>query len=290
VPERETGSVPERETGSVPERKTGSVPDADLRGVLDAVAALDITRDDFVALWLAAALHDCGMLSGHGAYVDVEDGIVISRDIIEALCPEPLRDLAYFALRHHDYIKDVFLGEVPVAVVGDGLAQLDPSRHRTALAALGLVQIAGAASLGTGRIDSFRIAIFRRCIDGSALDDASRATRAARLLATSPENMVTAANEVVGDDQDAGWHGSLDAERQTTLDRLLDHTPVHGWHRALEGVPSRERRDILVTTALRASANGADSVVIARDTHPNDGRDRVETALSGCRLLVTSLP
>ena len=101
-----------------------AVADTDLRSVLDAVAGLDLSRDDLVALWLAAALHDCGMLCGRGAYVDVEDGIVISRDIVEALCPAPLQELAYFALHHHDYIKDVFLGEVPTEIVADALAEL----------------------------------------------------------------------------------------------------------------------------------------------------------------------
>ena len=69
-------------------------------------------RETLVALWLAAALHDCGMLCGRGAYVDVEDGVVLSRPIIDALCPEDLHDLATFVLHHHDYIKGVFLGEV----------------------------------------------------------------------------------------------------------------------------------------------------------------------------------
>jgi len=89
------------------------VDDDALRRCCASIAALDLSRETLVALWLGAALHDCGMLSGRGAYVDVEDGVVLSRPIIDALCPEHLRDLSTFVLHHHDYIKGVFLGEVP---------------------------------------------------------------------------------------------------------------------------------------------------------------------------------
>ena len=106
-----------------------------------------------MALWLAAALHDCGMLCGRGAYVDVEDGIVLSRDLIDVLCPGPLRDLALCVLHHHDYIKGVFLGEVPAATVADDIEALVPALQPVAMAGLGLVQVAGAASLGEGRLE-----------------------------------------------------------------------------------------------------------------------------------------
>ena len=77
-------------------------------------------------------------------------------------------------IRHHDYIKDVFLGEVPAAAVAQELETLDETLRRTVLAALGLVQIAGAASLGVGRLTAFRVRVFHRCLDGTALDDRSR--------------------------------------------------------------------------------------------------------------------
>ena len=119
------------------------VDDDALRRCFDAVAALGLSREQLVALWLAAALHDCGMLCGRGAYVDVEDGVVLSRPIIDALCPAELRDLATFVLHHHDYIKGVFRGEVPTALVADDLATLPIEQRAVALAALGCVQVAG---------------------------------------------------------------------------------------------------------------------------------------------------
>ncbi|MGH9134470.1 MAG: hypothetical protein ACRDZZ_11070, partial [Ilumatobacteraceae bacterium] len=163
------------------------VVDADLAEVLHAVTRLDLTRDALVALWLAGALHDCGMLAGSSATVDVEDGVVIGREVIDALCPADLRDLAVFALRHHDYIKDVYLGEVPVTLVADDLDELDAALRPVALGALGLVQVAGAASLGVGRLSAFRVRIFHHCLDGTVLEDGSRASRLGRLLASVPE-------------------------------------------------------------------------------------------------------
>ena len=49
------------------------------------------------------------------------------------------------------------------------------------------------------------------------------------------------------------------------------------------------RLDLLVAIAARARAADADSVVITTDRAADPGQDHVETALSGCRLLVTSL-
>jgi hypothetical protein len=257
------------------------VTDTDLRGVLGEVAALDLPRDALVALWLACALHDCGMLCGRGSYVDVEDGLVISHDVIEALCPQQLRSLAYFALHHHDYIKDVFLGEVPVSVITDELVELDVHLRATALAALGLVQVAGAASLGVGRLGAFRIAIFHRCIDGGVLDDASRETRIARLISDTPELLVDGPEGV------ETALDSLDTPQRDVLGQFLDSTSLHGWHRALAGTRRADRMDTLVDIATRARDSGADAVVLA----PGRGATAcVETALSGCRLLVTSAP
>jgi hypothetical protein len=247
---------------------TDAVPDAALQGCFDAVAALDIPRDVLVAIWLAAALHDCGMLCGRGAYVDVEDGVVLSRPIIEALGPEALHDLATSVLHHHDYIKGVFLGEVPVALVADGLAALPEAQRPVALAALGCVQVAGAASLGEGRLGTQRVEIFERCFDGTALDDRSRTTRIERLLGARTE---------------------LDP----TFDELLDVAAVHGWQRVTGSLDPAERVALLATVVTWWKASGADHVVFADAVEPwtavpdlDRVPRRVETALSGVTVPV----
>jgi len=236
-----------------------------------AVDALDLSRDMLVALWLAAALHDCGMLCGRGAHVDVEDGVVLSRPILDALCPEELRELATFVLHHHDYIKGVFLGEVPAGLVAHELATLPDGQRPLALAALGFVQVAGAASLGEGRLGSLRVEIFDRCVDGTALDDRSVTTRLARVLASS----------------------GAPPRHDGTLERFLEQGSVHGWHRVVVDLTPEDRVSLLREIAELWSASGAAHVVFADGFAPwsanpeLDGvRARVETPMSGTSVLV----
>ena len=128
-----------------------SPPDSEaLRACVETAAELEVDRDALVALWLGASLHDCGMVFHRGPHVDVEDGVVMSRAIFDELCPSEYRDLAEFALRHHDYIKDVFLGEMPAAPTADALEALPADQRAIGSAALGFIQVAGAASLGVG--------------------------------------------------------------------------------------------------------------------------------------------
>jgi hypothetical protein len=239
---------------------TDPVADDALRRCVEAVAALELSRETLVALWLAAGLHDCGMLCGRGAYVDVEDGVVLSRPIIDALCPGHLRELATVVLHHHDYVKGVFLGEVPVALVADDLAALPEEQCAVALAGLGCVQVAGAASLGEGRLGALRIEIFDRCIDGTALDDRSTPTRLAHMLGPALMPDLT-----------------TDAE----VDRFLASTAVHGWHRVAGDLAPTERAALLVDVVSQWSTSGADHVVFVAGA-----ASRLETTLSGATVLV----
>jgi hypothetical protein len=234
-----------------------------------AVADLRLACDVLVALWLGAALHDCGMLCGHGALVDVEDGVVLSRPVIDALCPAPQRDLAMFVLHYHDYIKGVFLGEVPAELVARDLAALPAAQRPVGLAALGLVQVAGAASLGEGRLGAFRVEIFDQCLAGTALDDRSPATRWRRLLGVGA--------------------GEPDPE----LAHFIDNVAVHGWARAAAPLAPDDRATTLAALAARHAESTADHVVFA-DRHPTWSTPpsparieaRVETTLSGVSVLV----
>ena len=240
--------------------------------------ALDLTPEAQVALWLGAAFHDCGMLHGQEAHVDVEDGVALARPVLEEYCPATTRPIAEFALRHHDYVKDTFLGEAPVGLVAEDLALLDPESQSLGLTALGLIQVAGAASLGEGRLTDFRLRIFQACVDGSALSDRSPALRLARLLAAPGASAAAAL---------AAPHA---------LEPFLDHVAVHGWHAFARNADTETRLDALRALSAHNESWRADHLVIG-DALRNraDGRlpavpaTAVNVALSGSTV-VTVLP
>lgn len=254
----------------------GEAIDADglARCAADA-RALELTPEAQVALWLGAGLHDCGMLLGQGAHVDVEDGVALARPVLAELCPPTTRPVAELALRHHDYIKDVFLGEAPVGLVADDLATIDPDLRALTLGALGLIQVAGAASLGTGRLTNLRLRIFRACFDGTALADDSPGTRLARLLdSTAP---------VPAADVDA-------------LAGFLDRVSVHGWHAFVRDADPAVRIETLCALAVHNDAWQAGHIVISDTLRARaDGRLRAAPATSryvarSGSVIVTVLP
>jgi hypothetical protein len=268
----------------------GDVSDESLVACFDAVAGLSLPREALVALWLGAALHDAGMLCGRGAYVDVEDGVVLARALIDALCPDGLQDLSEFVLHHHDYIKSVFLGEVPTALVADALDALDPVLQPVASAGLGLVQVAGAASLGEGRLGSFRIGIFERCFAGEALDDRSALTRLARLLATAPS-----ATPPGLDDASAALD-RVDPAVRASLESLFERASLHAWHRVAAPLDSVDRMQLLAALAECWATSDAAHVALALDDGSEVGarplgslEGRVDVALSGARILTVEL-
>jgi hypothetical protein len=270
---------------------SGDVSDSSLRACFRAVAGLELSRETLVALWLAAGLHDSGMLCGRGAYVDVEDGVVVAGAVLEALCPASLRTLATFVLHHHDYIKGVFLGEVPVGLIAEELDTLDPVLHRVALAALGLIQVAGAASLGEGRLGSFRIEIFERCVAGDPLCDVTPATRLARLLEETPRAAAPTSDVACAELE------RLDVGNRQVVDELLERATVHGWQRIATSLPCAARIDLLVGLAQIWAKSGANHVVLTHRAaehevqamRPDLAQCHHETALSGARLLVLEL-
>ena len=250
-----------------------SPPDHEALGAcLTAAAALDIDRDALVALWLGAALHDCGMVFQRGPHIDVEDGIVMSRGVFDALCPPRYRSLGEFALRHHDYIKDVFLGEMPAAPTAAALEELPSEQQRLGSAALGLIQVAGAASLGTGRLSAFRVEIFDTCVHGDPLADQRVATRLSRLCTPDPER--TPARD------DVGVTPSPDA-----MD-LLDRVGLHGWHSRLAPGDDDHRLAILEELGARNIEWKADHVVLREWSPAAIDAAQVDTALSGRRIAV----
>lgn len=263
----------------------GDVSDDDLLDCFTGVAALGVSHAALVALWLGAGLHDCGMLGGRGSYVDVEDGTVLAADVLHALCPPEVAGVALFALRHHDYIKDRFTGEVPVSAIADDLATIDPAQRRLALGALGMIQVAGAASLGTGRLSAFRIAIFRRCAAGDALDGDDPVERLARLLGDGGAVDVT---ETI--DEARSLIDARSEEERRGLDALLAEIPIHGWHH-IASAASVARVDLLVDLVQHLAEEPADRVVLAPTLaaeHVAKANRSRDVALSGSRVLLLS--
>ena len=68
-------------------------------------------------------LHDFGMFQPIQRGLDVENAMPLCRPILDALCPPSLRPLVEFGIRNHDFIKDVFSGEVPATFVARQVAR-----------------------------------------------------------------------------------------------------------------------------------------------------------------------
>ena len=240
----------------------GAVDDARLQACFEEVRRLGLTRRACIALWLGAALHDCGMLGGSDGNVDVEDGVVLADDVLDTLCPDDVRMLASFAIRNHDYIRNVFLGEVPSGFITEQVDGFSDDLRPIAMGALGMIQVAGAASLGEGRLSDFRVSIFERCVDGSALTDASTGTRLARLLSPGVESVASPQHVAVTGDA-------------TALEPLLRRVPLHGWHRASHGIADDGGAKVFALSVLAArwATSGTDHVVLTRGYRIPDGVD-----------------
>ena len=254
--------------------RRGEIADGELLDCFALVGGLGLTPPIRVALWLAAALHDYGRLAAAdgGTRIDVEDGVELSRDLVNALCPQGLHAVTTFVIRNHDYVKDVFLGEVPVAFIAEQIDALPLSTRDIALAALGLVQVAGAASLGEGRLHRFRLEIFRCCVDGRVLVDRSAGTRLARLF--DPPRLQ------VPPEISREWEATLDTHGDP-LRRFLERIPLHGWHRSGLGSGASTDRKLAVirTIAERFHDEFADHQHVVIGEHV----ERESEAFSGVR-------
>ena len=206
--------------------RPGEVTAAEIEDCFARVRALRLSNDTRLALWVAAAMHDFGMFQPTQRGLDVENAIPLCRPILDALCAPSLRPLVEFAIRNHDFIKDVFSGEVPATFVAQQMAWLPPALRPTALASLGMIQVAGAASLGEGRLSRARIEICRRCFDGTVVADLSVETRLARLLADDGFAISEPSRQAA-----STWLEGLEPEVRERVVSFLDTVLLHGWHR-----------------------------------------------------------
>jgi hypothetical protein len=252
----------------------GEASRADLARCIERVRGLDLGRDVLACLWIAAALHDYGMLSGRQGGLDVEDGVALAAPVIDTLCAGPLQELARFAVRHHDYVKDVFAGGVPVGFIASDRDRLAAALRRPAVAALGIIQVAGAASLGEGRLSRRRLDIADRCFDGSALADDSSETRLARLLGDGAVDVPAEARAAAADRL-----GALTAGTRDRLIALLARVPLHRWERlraaAMDPVSGSESVSAIDPRRATVHDRATDPARMPEARKPEPSRERL---------------
>jgi hypothetical protein len=197
------------------------VSEADVARCVEAIAALHIDRTQRLALWVAASLHDYGKLYGRRNGLDPEDGVALVAPIVAAI--EPIRELAdvvTFAVRNHDLIESVTTGGTPASFVAEQLRRLPAAQRQLAMAFLGVIQLAGAASLGMGRIVASKVEIFEQCLSGDIVADESPQRRASALCSAAlrgDHHFVTVADEIRATE--------LDSQTRDFLGRVV----LHGW-------------------------------------------------------------
>ena len=259
-----------------------SIDEESLRSCAITASELTLTPEEELALWFGAALHDCGMLCSRQTHVDVEDGVVLAGPLLDEYCPAATRSVAEFTLHHHDYVKDAFLGEAPVRAIADDLAALDPELRTLAMVALGLVQVAGASSLGEGRLDDVRLEIFHACVTGDAFVDLSRELRLARLLMRAP-----AEHHPGPTVPDIATASALAPHVREELGGLLDDVFLHGWHDCTRHAPPEVRVELLCRLAGCNREWGADHLVIASELRA-DGTGQLPAVLTTKRRVALS--
>jgi hypothetical protein len=104
-----------------------------------------------------------------------------------------------------------------------------------------MIQVAGAASLGEGRLSALRVSIFERRSAGTVFNEPSATTRLARMLAPGLETA-----DLPEPTAEADVLAALGIERRRAWKRFLDAVPVHRWHRASDGYDSRSVKDAKV--------------------------------------------
>jgi hypothetical protein len=208
------------------------VTDEQLLVCFAAVRRLNLDATALAALWVGGALHDCGMLTGRTSDVDVEDGVVLGAELVNQLCPAATAPLALFAIRNHDYIKQVCTGEVPGTFIAAQIATLPKHLQPAALTVLGMLQVAGAASLGEGRLTPFRINLFQRCAVGDLLSSMTPLARLAELLGAGEDRVDPAPTA----DARKFLDGLSSPERHR-FDQFLGSARIHRWHKAFSALP-----------------------------------------------------
>ena len=200
----------------------------------NAFQALSFDRRHQLTLWFSASLHDYGKLFGRRDGLDPEDGITLVEQLLSRVpLLQDMLPLILFAVRNHDVIESVTTGETPASFIREQVEALQVNQQRLAVALLGVIQLAGAASLGMGRIVPSKISIYQRCLDGSITHAVSAADRAVALCSVVERGDHYFATVIAGD-------RVLSAIADETRD-LLERVVLHGWHQVRDAAWSSER-------------------------------------------------
>lgn len=225
------------------------------------------TAEDLLSLWLAAAFHDYGKLYRRRGAADALDACVLAEPILQLLLPQAQISTVRLVVLCHDYIGSVESGEVPLAWVESQFAAV-PDRAK-ALVMAGAIQLAGASSLGDGRLTSRRLELFARCCAGTIEGPSSPMSRLAALLdgdeATLSPGIVSA-----------------------TVTELLTKVCLHGWHKAWpSGAGRAAQLDALERLAQAwARTDPRASHIDCGDLSDWDGTLWPDQALDGSVLLI----
>ncbi|MCA2215047.1 hypothetical protein [Jidongwangia harbinensis] len=212
---------------------SSGVSEADVARCGELGAKLDIDRRQRFGLWLAASLHDYGKLYGRRNGLDPEDGVAMVAPLLARIdAVGDLTELILFAVRNHDVIEAVTTGSTPAAFIGEQLRALPADRRDLAMAFLGIIQFAGAASLGMGRIVPSKVEIFEQCLSGEIIADESAERRAGALCSATRR----------ADHHFVTVHG---ARRTAVVDdpqtrAFLTRVVLQGWEELREEVWSRQ--------------------------------------------------
>jgi hypothetical protein len=109
---------------------------------------------------LAAAFHDYGKLYRRRYGLDSYDAPFLVDSILDALCSSPQEKAAIaFCIRHHDLVEHVANGAVPIPAILATLGRVSAQYHNICWDTLSLIQVAGAASLGNGRLTEEKLTL-----------------------------------------------------------------------------------------------------------------------------------
>jgi hypothetical protein len=217
-----------------------SLRDIDLAGALDGAREIFGDEECRAALGVAAALHDYGKLLARPDGLDSEDTVGLVAELIRPWrFDEQVVSLIGFWIRYHDLIEHVQNGEGCGAAILSDLDSLPGSLRPQALSGLGLIQVAGACSLGDGRLVSDKVKLLQILL----------ADREHYLGLSPKERLDRLISERV--ERDDGF-AFLATERIATsaavsdreLAMMMDTVHLHGWARARSSAWTNSRPEV----------------------------------------------
>lgn len=219
---------------------------SEIQEMLTAYRSIGLNREHLLALWTAASLHDYGKLYRRGFGLDAEDAIPLCRSVVENLVDPLDQPLIEFAIRNHDLIEYVLTGETPESFIERQVRNLPPSVQPLGLACLGIIQAAGACSLGEGRLTLRKLRIFHQCVSGAIISDTNPVARLSRLLSGEQLLVGPALKEMT-----EGLLTDLATQERADLVEFLESVILHGWTEYLDTLAATTPPEQMTVKALR---------------------------------------